>query len=331
MGRKTAAEKIGNWICEKCDYETSHKSHWNSHIKTEKHFMICSIAFLADEKPTLNTSHKCFTCFCGKMFAHQPNLSRHQKTCNLIEKIKDFALLNKNVLLNNNKYNKDANTNETSNNQQIMISDNSSNMVLIDKEKLALMEENIKLKDQLIAHLQSQKNVIVGNNNTINAPTFNFILHLENNYPNAMNLTDFIENIKCDVGDLKYTKERGFVAGVSNIFIKSLEELDPTERPIHCSDKRGSQIYIRDDNKWEKNDKGKLEYEIDSVTKKQLSALKDWEDIHPNWNESDDLTEEYIKLVKQLTSPNDEESDKRKEKIKRNIAKSVVLSVNSNK
>ena len=323
MGRKTAVEKPMIWTCENCDYETSHKSHWNSHLKTEKHFMICSISFLAKEKPTLNTSQKCFTCYCGKMFAHQPNLSRHQKTCSFIEKLKEHASINS---LKN-----DSEEIKTPDNQQLIITENNSNMVLIDKEKLALMEENIKLKDQLIAHLQSTKNTIVGNNNTINAPTFNFILHLENNYPNAMNLRDFIENIKCDVGDLKYTKERGFVAGVSNIFIKSLEELDPTERPIHCSDKRGSQIYIRDDNKWAKNDKGKLEYEIDSVTKKQLSALKDWEELHPDWNKSEELTDEYIKLVKQLTSPNDTESERRKEKIKRNIGKSVILDIKNNK
>jgi hypothetical protein len=325
MGRRTAAQKPTNWICEKCDYITSHKSHWNTHLNTEKHFMICSISYLASEKPTVNSSENCYTCYCGKLFAHQPNLSRHQKTCKFIEKIKEFSLLNKESLINNKL------DNDSINQQQLINVDNNTNMVLIDKEKLALMEENMKLKDQLIAHLQSTKNIIIGNNNTINAPTFNFILHLENNFPNAMNLTDFIENIKCDVGDLKYTKEKGFVAGVSNIFIKSLEELDPTERPIHCSDKRGSQIYIRDDNKWEKNDKGKLEYEIDSITKKQLSALKDWEELHPNWNYSDELTDEYIKLVKQLTSANEEETDKRKEKIKRNIGKHVILNVKDNK
>ena len=72
------------------------------------------------------------------------------------------------------------------------------------------------------------------------------------------------------------------------------------------------QGYIKDDNKWEKNDKGQLEYQIDTITKKQISALKDWELLHPNWNESDSLTEEYIKLVKEITSPNEEETDRRK-------------------
>ena len=309
------------FICEKCDFITSHKYNWNRHISTDKHFMICFISFLAQERATLNTSQNTFICYCGKTLIHQPNLYRHQKTCKFIKKIKEQSEIT------TNKKNAD-NVNQENKNQQQLISikdDISSNMVLIDKEKLALMEENSRLKDQLITHLQSVKNVIIGNNNTINAPTFNIILHLENNYPNAMNLTDFVDNIKCDVNDLKYTKNKGFISGLSNIFIKNLELLDPDERPIHCSDKRGNHIYIRDDNKWEKNDKGKLEVQLDYLTKKQLSALKDWEEEHQNWHESETLMDEYIKLVKQLTSPNDEESERRKEKIKRNIGKSVIL------
>ena len=46
-------------------------------------------------------------------------------------------------------------------------------------------------------------------------------------------------------------------------------------------------------------------------TYKDLKTLKSYYFKRTNLN-----FEEYIKLVKQLTSPNDEESDKRKEKIK---------------
>ena len=39
--------------------------------------------------------------------------------------------------------------------------------------------------------------------------------------------------------------------GISNIFVKHLEHMDPTQRPIHCSDKR-LQFYVKDEDKWKK-------------------------------------------------------------------------------
>ena len=38
------------------------------------------------------------------------------------------------------------------------------------------------------------------------------------------------------MSNLKYTKDNGFVDGVGKMLTKRLQDLKPTERPIHCSD-----------------------------------------------------------------------------------------------
>ena len=53
-------------------------------------------------------------------------------------------------------------------------------------------------------------------------------------HKNAMNLTDFIDQLQVSLEDLSYSKDNGFVKGVTNIFAKQLQDLKPTERPIHC-------------------------------------------------------------------------------------------------
>ena len=43
------------------------------------------------------------------------------------------------------------------------------------------------------------------------------------------------------------SKDNGFVNGVTNIITKQLQDLKPTQRPIHCSDKKRLQFYVKDD------------------------------------------------------------------------------------
>ena len=75
---------------------------------------------------------------------------------------------------------------------------------------------------------EMSKNVGNNNNNTISINLF-----LNENCKNAMNLTDFIQNMNVSLEDLEFSKDNGFVKGVTNIFTKQLQDLDPTERPIH--------------------------------------------------------------------------------------------------
>ena len=116
-------------------------------------------------------------------------------------------------------------------------------------------ENHTKLSSHLEAQLNSTKaqQTIYNNCNNQNM-TINVFLNEQ--CKDALNLTDFVQNIKVTLEDLQYTKDNGFVNGFVNgaahIITKQLQDLEPTQRPIHCSDKKRLQFYVKDDDKWGK-------------------------------------------------------------------------------
>ena len=151
----------------------------------------------------------------------------------------------------------------------------------------------------------------------------NINIYLNEHCKNAMNLTDFVENVKVSLEDLLYTKNHGYVKGISNIFVKQLKDMEPTQRPIHCSDKKRLQFYVKDDNKWEKdNSNEKIDKSIDKITKKQILAIKLWEKEHPNYLEDEKLTRIWSKMIKNMGTGVSENVTAEKEKT--NIKKVIV-------
>ena len=140
---------------------------------------------------------------------------------------------------------------------------------------------------------------------------------------NAMNLEDFIEKIKFSLEDLNYTKENGYAKGISNIFIKNLTDMDVTERPIHCSDQKRMQFYVKDADEWQKDENNtKLDNTIAKVSKKQIQNLEKWCKENPDYLESDAKTQEYYILVRNLSQPND---DKNLRSIKKKVGENVKI------
>ena len=170
------------------------------------------------------------------------------------------------------------------------------------------------------------KEVVPTLGNTTNNNTMNINIYLNEHCKNAMNLTDFVENVKVSLEDLLYTKNHGYVKGISNIFVKQLKDMEPTQRPIHCSDKKRLQFYVKDDNKWEKdNSNEKIDKSIDKITKKQILAIKLWEKEHPNYLEDEKLTRIWSKMIKNMGTGVSENVTAEKEKT--NIKKEVGMTV----
>jgi len=289
MITKTSQNEPEKYRCNICDYETCKLSNLNRHFLTLKHKMITN-----DNKNEPKRAEKKHDCeWCGKSYKFLSGLSRHKTICS---KVNNLILVNKEEHLN-------ALTKAELYDYQ---KDDMDNLKIAVNE----LKENNKIEQKII------------NNNNLN---INIVL---NDYcKDAMNLTQFVNQIKLSLEDLLYTKNKGYIEGVSNIFIKNLKELEPTQRPIHCSNNKNNILYIKDDNKWEKDTGIKLTKGIDYVTKKQISKLKEWELNNPNWQECEKLTETYMELIQKIMGSSDiNEQEKDKISIKKRISKKFNIS-----
>ena len=166
-------------------------------------------------------------------------------------------------------------------------------MINIIKEQQKQLNETHKLLEKTI---ESNNEMIpkIGNNNN-NKISINVFLNEQ--CKGAMNLTDFVDKLTISVEDLIYTKQHGYIQGVTNLFNKQLRDLNPSERPIHCSDKKRLQFYVKEDNKWEKDaDHLKIDKSIHDLKMKQIKELKKWEEINPNYLENEQLLNEWQTL-----------------------------------
>tara|TARA_R110001599_G_scaffold120019_1_gene290882 strand:+ start:617 stop:1474 length:858 start_codon:yes stop_codon:yes gene_type:complete len=183
------------------------------------------------------------------------------------------------------------------------------------KDMQYMMKSMIKQQTET----QKQINNLNMNTGTTNNMTINVFL---NEYcKNAMNMTEFIEQLQLSMDDLFYTRDYGYVKGISNILVKNLQDMKPNERPIHCSDKKRLQFYIKEENKWEKDKDNQINKSITAIRHKQIKQIKEWEKEHPRWNTNDEETELYAQMVQQVMASTDNE--KNKENIKKEISDKV--------
>lgn len=298
------------YYCKKCDFLSSNKKDFNRHLLTRKH-----IKTPKPKKKQQNVEFKCK--FCDKCYKYKSGLCRHRKKCLMNPENKTWENDNVTQKLPSEKYLKKGTT-------------------LFEKSEK--VDDEISLKDILMQQLQQQNETIellkqsietntkmmpkIGNNNN---NTISINLFLNEQCKNAMNLTDFINQVQVSLEDLQYSKNNGFVEGVTNIFAKQLKDLKPTERPIHCSDKKRLQFYVKEDNKWSKDSNNeKIDETIYNIKMKQTSKLTEWEKLHPNYVQDPKLLNEWQQILNSMTEETGQR-DKVKEKLKRNIAEHIQI------
>ncbi len=160
----------------------------------------------------------------------------------------------------------------------------------------------------------------IGNNNvSIN-------VFLNEHCKDAMNLTDFVNQIRITLDDLMKTRQSGYVDGIANIFIRNLRDLSDVERPIHCSDKKRLKFYVKEDDKWDKDDGDKMKKAIDEVAIKQVRAIKGWEDTHPGYLEDDSLIHQWRAMIQAtMGGANDDDREKNEKEICKNVGENIIL------
>ena len=304
----TISNKIGalkgekgqlEYYCEPCNFKCCKKYSWERHINTTKHTKTTNNNTLATLKGEKGQIYVCDSC--SKKYNDRTGLWRHKKTC----KIENTFEKNKNK------------TDEPSDKEVIML----------------LIKENAELKSIM---LKVMENGITNNShNTSNShnKTFNLQFFLNETCKDAMNIMDFVDSIKLQISDLENVGKLGYVEGISNIIVKNLNDLDVTERPIHCTDKKRETLYIKDENKWEKEDetKKKIKKVIKHVANKNIRMLQKFKEAHPDCNKSSSkFSDQYDKIIVEAMGGSGDNDAEKEEKIIQKISKNVTIDKDCN-
>ena len=320
-------QKCPNYVCEICDYFTSNRKDFNKHIKTKKHIYNIN-------KKNIKSDITIFECICGKKYNYRGSIFNHKKNCKVLKEHE-----NKNY----NGDNKEAASlsDDMDMGENIIIDES----IKITKEMfLKLINDNQEMI-KIIKEQQQQINLIIPkisnigpttttNNTTMNNTNnnnFNLNFFLNEKCKDALNMSEFIESLKITLEDLQYSRSNGLVQGISNVMIRGLKELDIYKRPIHCTDVKRDTMYIKDKEKWEKDEKHeKMKNTIIKIANKERNAISAWVDINPDWFDTETKQMEYLTLINKVCEPI-ENDIKNEKKIIKNIGKEIVLNKETEK
>ena len=256
MSTKQKLKNAETYECKICNFITCKNSNYLKHVSTVKHQKRTLSTNINNLMPENADQFICNTC--NKCYKERSGLWRHAKIC------------------------KPA--------------DDTSNNNIVDKDLVMLLiKENSELKTMMIDAQNKMMEVIkTGTHNTTNNntnshnKTFNLQFFLNETCKNAMNIMDFVDSLKLQLVDLERMGEIGFVNGMSNIIIKNLQNMDITERPLHCTDQKREVIYVKDADKWDKEEesKPKLRKAIKHIAHKNAKLIGEFKIKHPDYCKS---------------------------------------------
>ena len=281
------------FYCETCDYYTSNKKDYSKHLLTLKHQNLVNTNGLANKNPQKSPKVKIYECNCGKVYKHLSSLCKHKNICNFIETENTQDLNNKN---------------------------------LPDKDLIMmLVNQNTELME--ILKNGTNNNNQSHNTNSLNK-TFNLQFFLNETCKDAMNIMDFVDSIQLQLSDLEKVGEIGYVEGISNIITSKLKSLDVTQRPIHCTDKKREVLYIKDEDKWEKEDdqKKKVRKAIKRVASKNIKLLPKFKEAHPDCvKAASRFSDQYNKMIIESMGGSGDNDLEKEDKIIRKITNVTTI------
>ena len=279
------------YYCEFCEYKCFKTYNWNKHLLTAKH----QHKQYGNNMETKNGKKWQNNCceICNKEFNTRSGLWKHHKICKIVPTNYD----------NNNKP--------------------------TDKElMMMILKDNSELKKMM---MEVVKNGTIQNTNNITTnshnKSFNLNFFLNETCKSAMNITDFVESIKLRLSDLERVGELGYIEGISNIIVKNLKDLDITQRPVHCTDKKRETMYIKDEDKWKKDEKQeKIHSMIRKVTVKNARMLPKFKEVHPDCISSDSrFSDQYNNIIMEAMGGSGDNEFEKGVKIIKKISKEVMV------
>ena len=246
--------KVPKFCCEHCNYNTSKQSQYNRHILTPKHQNTTKRLQKVPE-------HICANC--NKTYKHHSSLWKHSLCC----------------LKPNERSESSISSSDLTNLVVELMKSNNE----LQKQNSEFQKQSQDFQKQLLEICKNGTHVTNSNNKA-----FNINLFLNEKCKDAINFSDFINRIEVSHEDLENNAQLGFVSGISKILLDQLKQMTETERPIHCTDAKRETIYVKDDNKWEKDDENaKLSSAIREVSRKSMVSLIGWKETNDDYKDMD--------------------------------------------
>jgi hypothetical protein len=287
------------FFCQICDYKTCKKHQHDKHLLSSKH----KSRTISNEK--LPKTSKQFICkICEKTYKSRNGLWYHEQKCQI----------------------------KTNTNNIITDSSNNSEFVFDKEFVMSILKQNAELQNQMMEVIKNGTHNTTNNNTNTNTnshnKTFNLQFFLNETCKDAMNITDFVDSLKLQLSDLEKVGDVGYIEGISSIIIKNLNALDVTERPIHCTDKKRETMYIKDEDKWEKDDDKRIKMHkmVKKVANKNINMISEFQKMHPEYKKcSSRVSDQYNKIVIESMGGKGDNDYEKEEKIIKKIAKEVFV------
>jgi hypothetical protein len=282
--------------CNFCNYNTYKKGDYGRHIQTLKHKNNELLINISEKMST-----KSYICECGKTYKHNQSLYTHRKKCTFVNlEISNSMEVNdcKDIV----DQNQNQNINNNINNNMIMklFTENNDikNLLIIQQQQIMEQQKQLgEQQKQLIEFVPKMGNIT--NNTTHIKQNFNINVFLNEQCKNAINMNDFIKQIKLTLEDLDLTKNKGLEIGLSNAIIQTISKLSLFERPLHCTDPKRETLYIKDNDLWEKDsDKTKIKGALHNLNKAHFKLIQDWIAKNPDFKENDAKQDYFAYLLK---------------------------------
>jgi hypothetical protein len=195
---------------------------------------------------------------------------------------------------------------------------------------MMLIKENSEMKTLMMDVCKNIQPTVLNTNSTVNNNNkFNLQFFLNDTCKDALNLTEFVNSLRLQLADLENVGSIGYVNGLSNIIIKNLNALEITKRPVHCSDIKREVMYVKEENKWEKekDEKVQLTRAIRKIAFKNIKQLPNWQNENPGHEYSDNKKNDvFLQILNESVGPlSDRENEESINKIIKNVAKEVCI------
>jgi len=288
FGCRKRKENANKFECKICNFTCSKESEWKRHNVTSKHVNRITGIY---KTPITHI------CKCGKQYKYSRGLWEHKQKCNGLMR--------------------------TQSTEQPPEISNPVDSSLI----LELLNQNKELHQMVIELAKKAGNTTNNTNNTINNK-FNLNVFLNETCKNAMTLTEFVKSMNLSVEDFVNTGELGYVNGISQIMVDRINNMELCDRPLHCTDLKRETVYVKDAEKWEKDeDNDKLRDAVKKVASKNERMRSVWYNETPNIDVlGSDNCEKFFKYSKSaLGGVNPDQTRTFQDKIIRNVLKEVII------